>query len=418
MKNFYLLIAILFGAISTIDAQVDFSKYNLQNSDIQNIEKVIPTLEANWGKKLKGKIMSGPDYNNAKESMDEMRKNNNPLIPNSTSVSLCPPLGEEVIVNFEGSGATAEARRAFQYAADIWARTLNLAVPVTVDFTFAPLAPNVIGSAGPNGFWNFGIVYPTALANQLVGADLDPLGADMSITFSSTFPFYFGLDGNPPPGTIDFVTIVLHEMGHGLGFLSSDFVFNANDFPGILGPGHPGGACIGFGGGTLPYVYDLFLSNASFGGLDPYAAAATDPSVTPIPGFGGCFFGLDTYFTNDDLTFVGPNTVSCFGEAPEIYAPSPYRDGSSISHFNDSFVAGTSNGLLGPFYRNAVHTPGCALATFQDLMSPFGYNIAPSNVVPECDIVPTMGEWGLMSLGLLLLILGVVTIKSRQILTA
>ena len=32
--------------------------------------------------------------------------------------------------------------------------------------------------------------------------------------------FYFGLDGNVPAGkTFDFVTIVLHELSHGLGFV-------------------------------------------------------------------------------------------------------------------------------------------------------------------------------------------------------
>lgn len=32
------------------------------------------------------------------------------------------------------------------------------------------------------------------------------------------FTFYMGTDNNPPAGQIDLFTVVLHELGHGLGF--------------------------------------------------------------------------------------------------------------------------------------------------------------------------------------------------------
>src|SRR5262249_59824059 len=32
--------------------------------------------------------------------------------------------------------------------------------------------------------------------------------------------WYYGLDANPPSGQIDLVAVVLHELGHGLGFLT------------------------------------------------------------------------------------------------------------------------------------------------------------------------------------------------------
>jgi hypothetical protein len=32
-------------------------------------------------------------------------------------------------------------------------------------------------------------------------------------------PFILGLMATPPPGQFDFVTVVLHELGHGLGFI-------------------------------------------------------------------------------------------------------------------------------------------------------------------------------------------------------
>ena len=72
-----------------------------------------------------------------------------------------------------------------------------------------------------------GTWYPVALANALAGSDIDPGGDDIDATFNSsigtTCPFpsvwYYGLDGNAG-SNIDFVSVLLHELGHGLGFLT------------------------------------------------------------------------------------------------------------------------------------------------------------------------------------------------------
>ena len=66
-----------------------------------------------------------------------------------------------------------------------------------------------------------------ALANARHGSDLDPADDDISATFNSNWgtagcgaasSWYYGLDGNAPASSIDFVTVLLHELGHGLGF--------------------------------------------------------------------------------------------------------------------------------------------------------------------------------------------------------
>jgi hypothetical protein len=128
---------------------------------------------------------------------------------------------------------------AFRHAAGIWAGFLHSPVPIRIDAGFDPLPCNpssaVLGSAGPTtvhrdfrGARVQKTWYVQALANALAGRDLAPARSDIDATFSSVvgtgcpFPrvWYYGLDALPPATGIDFVTVVLHELAHGLGFLS------------------------------------------------------------------------------------------------------------------------------------------------------------------------------------------------------
>src|SRR5262245_102326 len=126
----------------------------------------------------------------------------------------------------------------FQAAADIWGANLDSNVVISVTASFDPLGANVLGQAGATsafrdfpgaGFAN--TWYFSALADKLVGVDLNPGGADIAAQFSSDFPFYLGLDNNH--GALnDLLTVVLHELGHGLNYANlvndSTGAFNQN----------------------------------------------------------------------------------------------------------------------------------------------------------------------------------------------
>ena len=127
---------------------------------------------------------------------------------------------------------------AFTYAANIWGRTLTSNVTINIQAQFSPLTCSAtsatLGSAGatqvfsdfPNapvaGHW-----YSYALANKLAGAELGSGTPQINANFNSNLglnanclpgsPFYLGLDSQA--GTaIDLVEVLLHELGHGLGF--------------------------------------------------------------------------------------------------------------------------------------------------------------------------------------------------------
>ena len=130
------------------------------------------------------------------------------------------------------TGTTRGQQRliAFQYAADIWGQTLDSPVPVVVRAQFTALGANVLGSAGAlyvvkdfgaAGFYpgpQFAETwYGAALGDKRAGAELNPGAQDINANFSSDFNFYLGLDGNHG-AQVDLVTVVLHELGHGLNF--------------------------------------------------------------------------------------------------------------------------------------------------------------------------------------------------------
>jgi hypothetical protein len=189
------------------------------------------------------------------------------------------------------TGTTLGAQRliAFQRAADIWGANLNSDVTVRVDAAFEPLDCDatgaVLGAAGAYEiFSDFPSAprtttwYPSALASKLAGFDVT-FGQTPHIIarFNSRlglFPdclpgsgFYLGLDRQFGTG-IDLVTVLLHELGHGLGFQTF-----TDDYSGqqILG---------------VPSVWDYYLvdnrSTRSWVSLSPAQRAATAVSGTGL----------------------------------------------------------------------------------------------------------------------------------------
>src|SRR5215471_12934304 len=265
------------------------------------------------------------------------------------------------------NGAALGAQRfiAFQYAANIWANRLLSPIEIRVDATFDPLTCNStsaeLGSAGARtAFRDFigapvaNTWYPVALANSLAGMDLDPASSDITARFNSSigttcaFPlvWYYGLNADPPPGTLDFVSVVLHELGHGLGFAT---LVNLQS----------GAKALGFDD-----AFSLKLEDHSTGKLYPQMTNAERVIASQNSG---------------NLHWVGANVVAASGILTagvhptghvQMYAPNPQQPGSSVSHFDTAL---SPNELMEPFYTGANHDIAQTLELFEDL----GWAIAP-----------------------------------------
>ena len=268
------------------------------------------------------------------------------------------------VVNY--NGFTPEAQAAFQYAVDIWAFSIESSVPINVSATFTSLGTGVLGSAGPATLRTSSVAgtipntfYPAALWEKLEGEDRSIFGGsnDINANFNNTTNWYYGTDANPPAGQIDFVTVVLHELGHGLGF-TDGWANVTTSFPDDIGS-------IREPNNNIPAIYAHFIENGS--GTDILSLA--DPSAA-----------LGAELTGNDLYCNSPTAIQQLnqgGTLPKLYAPTAWSGGSSISHWdNATFPIGDINSLMRSSVSAGVanHNPGfITLGFFQDM----GWGICP-----------------------------------------
>jgi hypothetical protein len=249
---------------------------------------------------------------------------------------------------------TAEARRAFQYAVDIWSTLIVSPVPIRIQANWVSQEPNVLGSAGPASYrYNFDgaqkatAFYPIALAEKIARRELNsPAEADIVADFNRNNDWYYGTDGKTPKGQTDLVTSVLHELAHGLGFIG--FFYVKDD---------KGDQSDGVYLADLPSVYDHFIENGQ-----PRNRLVTSQKEYPnnsIP--------LNRQLTGGDLYLNGSVLRQTTGQKLKLQAKAKFDRASSIYHLDeDKYPPGDPNSLMTAFLGQAesIHSPGPLLLTF------------------------------------------------------
>ena len=266
--------------------------------------------------------------------------------PSAQRVEVGKPLSKW---NIEFVDVPSDAKAAFQYAVDIWAANFESNVPVDIEIHWEPSTINgVLGSARPGDYFNAfdgapdqDLWYPSALANKLAKKDLAPSKVDIVLRFNSNALWYTNLDGKVPRLNYDLASTALHEIGHGLGFLS-----NA-EYDRFFSTGYI----------IQPTPYDAYVQLADGRRFTDFCARSVD---------------LGRAMTSP-LTWSGAGaTAANSGIAPKLYSPRPYEEGSSVTHLDeDTFFSGSANAVMTPVLDpgEVFRSPGpVALAMLQDML--------------------------------------------------
>ena len=242
------------------------------------------------------------------------------------------------------------AKSAFLYAISIYENLISSPVPIKVEARWESFGANALASSKPSAFYkNFdgarlaNVYYPVALVEKLSGKEYNNGEPDIVCSFNKRNDWYFGTNGNCPSNQYDFVTVAMHELVHGLGFVG---FFDIENGVGSL-PNSNG----------IPSIYDVYLYNSS----NLQVADATNFAVPST--------GLKDVLISDNLVLKGNN-----GDIKEkVYAPKTWNDGSSIYHYHEGgYAADDANALMSPyiFKGEAIHFPGDKTL---DLLAAFGW---------------------------------------------
>lgn len=249
------------------------------------------------------------------------------------------------------TGFSAEAQAAFQAAVDIWSQHITSPIVIRVQADWTPLEENVLGSAGSRSIWR-GLAsdpetwYPDALIDALAGFDVGEGAVDIVASFNSDYDrWYFGTDGNTPFNRSDLMSVVLHELCHGLGFVGSASVDSG------LGS---------WGSEGFPTIFDRSTEDGSGNPL-------IDTAVYQNPSE-----ALASALQSESVYWGGSKAVTVNGGMrPRLFAPSEWVPGSSYSHLDElTYPASDPNSLMTPFIGtgSSIHDPGpITLCLFEDL---------------------------------------------------
>jgi len=209
-------------------------------------------------------------------------------------------------LQFNLTGALNETQHfVTEYSLELLGEKLAGTVPVNISVDFYSMGEGVIGSSRfPDCYFNpeTQTWYPSALWNQMVGYPAH-LGRDITLSMNSDFSFYYGLDG--AGSKIDYVTIMLHEAVHGLGF-GSMCSTNGSYFY-----------------GTYPNIYDRML----FQGLNgPCMTELTQPERAAL------IISNNLYAGPPGSNLLAANN----GVRVKMFAPTTYRPGSTAHHWDSN----------------------------------------------------------------------------------
>ncbi|MDX9883642.1 MAG: T9SS type A sorting domain-containing protein [Prolixibacteraceae bacterium] len=257
-----------------------------------------------------------------------------------------------IIVQYDSDfEADAEARAAFEAAVQIWEGLISSPVPIYLYANWEELDEDVLGSCFSwDHYANLDFMplkntyYAGALVEKMKGQQItDSSIPDIYARFNkSNKNWYFGLDGKTPKNKYDFLTVVLHEIGHGLGYSGMSYGDTAKFTGGFYYP---------YDDKYYPGIYDQYLVNKDNQKLAD-VSLFQNPSSSLYLQFQSEYLLFNKQLPFDDTGYL---------TFPRLFAPPEWDAGSSIDHLNENtYAEGTTNSLMTPFLDlgEAIHNPG------------------------------------------------------------
>lgn len=253
-----------------------------------------------------------------------------------------------------------DAETAFNYAIELWSYEIVLTKPLKIKVSFVFESGETLGRTTVPQYRNnySGLTltdrqYPISLAKNLDNTIIFD-DYDIIIQFNGYQPFNYAIDGQPIEYRYDFVSVALHEIGHGLG-LSGASNIDANGNASIRFSGYPNNTS-----NSYPTITDEYYVSGSTKLIN-----VTNPNT------------LKNLFLSNNVYFNGPHAkIANNNQNVKMYAPSTWENGSSIDHLDeDTFPKGNENSLMTPSLCRAevIHSPGkIFLAMLQD----YGYTLS------------------------------------------
>ncbi len=277
----------------------------------------------------------------------------------------------DITVEYDSNFPSA-AQAACDFAIEIWEQYIISDNPIHIIANWDTLGTGSLGFGGPR--LAFGpsplqpnVLYPLGLWNSILDNDFDT-GNEINLVFNAgRSDWYFGTDGNTPIQNFDFVSVAMHEIGHGLGFVNSSRqrLTTPDSSSTNLIFGMPS-----------PIIYDSFIET----GNGTLIVSLPEGSAS-----------LSSALASDDLFLGGTETLMANSNNPaKIMAPNPFNN-SSIGHWDELTFNNTDNALMTPslFNGEAIHDPGpLMLAVFKDM----GWNISSCGQSTCTDGIQNQGE--------------------------
>ena len=254
------------------------------------------------------------------------------------------------------------AKTEVQAAIDVWSANFQSDVPITVEATWGRSSSwGILGSARPGSYYSgfegapdASLWYPSALANALAKKDLDKISSEIIIQVNSTASWNQRGDGQPTNREYDLESVMLHELAHGLGFLSNN-------------------------------SYDTFFGYGSIDQPTPFDAYTQTPDGTRLADLPSPSLELGNALENDLVWGGAIATKVNGGNKPKLFTPNPYEAGSSVSHLDEkTFSKSGFDSVMTPNLDagEIFHDPGpLLLAMMEDIRNKPPVGVA--TVIPQ-----------------------------------